>query len=46
MALAVVLLPELTVLLTAVRGFGLAGELLIYLMTVVGVALVGGLSRR
>ncbi|WP_309485307.1 DUF4118 domain-containing protein [Streptomyces sp. WELS2] len=43
MALAVVLLPVLTVLLTAVRGFGLAGALLIYLMTVVGVALVGGL---
>ncbi|MEU5100141.1 DUF4118 domain-containing protein [Streptomyces sp. NPDC020996] len=43
LVLAVVLLPVLTVLLTAVRGFGLAGELLIYLMAVVGVALVGGL---
>ncbi|MEU2552650.1 DUF4118 domain-containing protein [Streptomyces sp. NPDC013313] len=41
--LVAVLLPVLTVVLTTVRGFGLAGELLLYLMAVVGVAVVGGL---
>ncbi|MFE7358470.1 DUF4118 domain-containing protein [Streptomyces sp. NPDC057543] len=41
---AVVLLPVLTLLLTALRGhLGLAGDLVIYLLAVVGVALVGGL---
>ncbi|WP_327258750.1 sensor histidine kinase [Streptomyces sp. NBC_01240] len=41
---AVVLLPVLTLLLTALRDhLGLAGDLVIYLLAVVGVALVGGL---
>ncbi|MFD9606190.1 DUF4118 domain-containing protein [Streptomyces sp. NPDC059970] len=42
-AVGALLLPTLTVLLVAVRGFGLAGDLLLYLLAVVGVALVGGL---
>ncbi|GEK02143.1 sensor histidine kinase [Streptomyces sp. 1-11] len=40
--LTAVLLPLLTVFLTTVRGFGLAGVLLVYLLAVVGIALVGG----
>ncbi|WP_043267691.1 DUF4118 domain-containing protein [Streptomyces sp. CT34] len=40
---AAVLLPALTLLLTAVRGqLGLAGDLVIYLLVIVVVALVGG----
>ncbi|TKA01698.1 DUF4118 domain-containing protein [Actinacidiphila oryziradicis] len=42
-AAGALLLPGLTLLLTAVRGIGLAGELLLYLLAVVGVALIGGL---
>ncbi|MFE3774968.1 DUF4118 domain-containing protein [Streptomyces sp. NPDC059122] len=41
-ALAAVLLPVLTLLLVSVRGFGLAGELLLYVLAVVATALVGG----
>ncbi|MCX5316555.1 DUF4118 domain-containing protein [Streptomyces sp. NBC_00154] len=41
---AVVLLPVLTILLTALRGnLGLSSDLLLYLLAVVVVALVGGL---
>jgi two-component system sensor histidine kinase KdpD len=42
-AAAALLLPGLTVLLVAVRSFGLAGDLLLYLLAVLVVALIGGL---
>ncbi len=40
---AAALLPTVTWVLTWIPGFGLAGQLLLYLLAVVGVALVGGL---
>ncbi|MGW5114255.1 DUF4118 domain-containing protein [Streptomyces noursei] len=42
MIAAAVLLPVLTLVLVSVRGFGLAGELLLYLLVVVATALAGG----